>query len=776
MPCIAKRRHQTRGESRVWGAILDRVLQAARCCRRSLAGGLLVALTIPAFSMHTSTRASTGLPRDLDGHADLRQDRRGVPRRQRPGRHGRQGRRRHDARGPGARSRDLQRAGDRDGPARPSRATSTSAPTRPSRPCRSRSSGTGTDAASERSLAVLRDDVVPATVGRLPGAEVAVTGFTAGSKDFNDVMKSHLPLVFAFVLTLAFILLLVTFRSIVIPIKAIVLNLLSVGAAYGVLKLVFQDGRLEGVLDYESVGGITSWLPLFLFVILFGLSMDYHVFILSRIREAVDRGMTTEDAVAHGIKTHGGRRHERGGGDGRGVRDLRDAQHARVQADGRRPRGRGPDRRDDRPGGAAAGDDEAARRLELVPAEAAALAAEARPRAAAGRRPARRLPPGGVAALAAGGDTARMKMRAAVLEAFGEPLVVQEVELDEPKGDEVLVRLVACGVCHTDLYTASGVDPSGYAPCVLGHEGAGVVEQVGADVTLVAPGDHVVTLFSPQCGECVHCRSPKTNLCLAIREQQNEGYLPDGTTRLSRDGEPIRHFMGTSTFAEYTVMPEIALAKVNPEAPLEGAALFACGLSTGLGAAMQTAKVEAGLDLRRVRRRHGRARRRRRLPARRAPSGSSPSTSPTERLELARGQGATDVRVGGADTVEWILEQTGGFGADYTFEATGNVDGDAPGGRVRAHGLGPVHGRRRGRQGRDARRRPALLITGRRVAGSSFGGLKGREQVPQLIDRWLAGEIDVQPFLSHELTLDDVNHGFELMEAQDGIRSVIRFA
>src|SRR5918992_2765184 len=156
-----------------------------------------------------------------------------------------------------------------------------------------------------------------------------------------------------------------------------------------------------------------------------------------------------------------------------------------------------------------------------------------------------------------------MRMRAAVLEAFGEPLVVQEVDLADPRPGEVLVRLVACGVCHTDLYTASGADPSGYAPAVLGHEGAGVVEQVGEGVSSVAEGDRVVTLFSPQCGECVHCKSDRTNLCLAIRDQQNKGYLPDGTTRLNRDGEPIRHFMGTSTFAQYTVMPEIALAKVD---------------------------------------------------------------------------------------------------------------------------------------------------------------------------------------------------------------------
>src|SRR3978361_723730 len=178
-----------------------------------------------------------------------------------------------------------------------------------------------------------------------------------------------------------------------------------------------------------------------------------------------------------------------------------------------------------------------------------------------------------------------MKMRAAVLEEFGEPLVVQELELQEPGEREALVRLVACGVCHTDLYTASGVDPSGYAPTVLGHEGAGVVEAVGDGESDLALGDHVVTLFSPQCRECIHCQSPRTNLCLAIREQQNLGHLPDGTTRLSRAGEPIRHFMGTSTFAEYAVIPEIALARVSPEAPPDRACLFACGLSPGLGAA-----------------------------------------------------------------------------------------------------------------------------------------------------------------------------------------------
>ena len=367
-----------------------------------------------------------------------------------------------------------------------------------------------------------------------------------------------------------------------------------------------------------------------------------------------------------------------------------------------------------------------------------------------------------------------MKIRAAVLEQFGAPLEVQEVDLAEPKAGEVLVRLVACGVCHTDLYTASGADPSGYAPAVLGHEGAGVVERVGEGVASVVPGDHVVTLFSPQCRECVHCRSTRTNLCMAIREEQGKGHLPDGTVRLSRGGEPIRHFMGTSTFAEYTVMPEIALAKVNPEAPLEGAALFACGLSTGLGAALKTAAVEAGSTC--VVFGAG-------MVGLGAVAGCRLQGAERiicvdlseERLELAKGQGATETMLGGPDTVERIVETTGGFGADYTFEATGNVAvmRQAVESARMGWGLCTVAGV--AGKGETLDIVPRFLITGRRVAGSSFGGIKGRDEVPQLVDRWLAGEIDVAPFLSHTLTLDDVNRGFELMEAQDGIRSVIRF-
>jgi S-(hydroxymethyl)glutathione dehydrogenase/alcohol dehydrogenase len=367
-----------------------------------------------------------------------------------------------------------------------------------------------------------------------------------------------------------------------------------------------------------------------------------------------------------------------------------------------------------------------------------------------------------------------MRIQAALLREFGAPLEIEEVELAEPKAGEVLVRLVACGVCHTDLYTASGADPSGYAPTVLGHEGAGVVERIGDGVTSVTRGDHVVTLFSPQCRECVHCLDTRTNLCLAIREQQNKGFLPDGTTRLAARGEPLRHFMGTSTFAEYTVMPEIALAKISPEAPLDRACVFACGLSTGLGAAMNTAKVTAGSTC--VVFGAG-------LVGLGAVAGCrlqgaeriiAVDLSPA-RLELARGQGATEVVAGGPDTVQHVLDLTDGFGADYTFEATGNVGvmRQAVESARMGWGLATVCGV--AGKGETLDVVPRFLITGRRVAGSSFGGVKGRDGVPQLVDRWLSGEIDVDPLISYRLTLAEVNRGFELMEAQDGIRSVITF-
>jgi S-(hydroxymethyl)glutathione dehydrogenase / alcohol dehydrogenase len=367
-----------------------------------------------------------------------------------------------------------------------------------------------------------------------------------------------------------------------------------------------------------------------------------------------------------------------------------------------------------------------------------------------------------------------MQIRAAVLEEFGQPLAVQEIELADPKAGEVLVRLVACGVCHTDMYTASGADPSGYAPAVLGHEGAGVVEAVGEGVSSVAPGDHVVTLFTPQCGKCEHCQSSRTNLCLAIREQQNKGYMPDGTARLSRGGEEIRHFMGTSTFAEYTVMPEIALAKVSPDAPLEHACLFACGLSTGLGAAMFTAKVEPGSTC--VVFGAG-------MVGLGAVAGCRLQGAERiicvdlseDRLDLARGQGATDTWIADENTVQRMLDETRGFGADFTFEATGLVDVMRRAVESARMGWGLCTIAGVAGKGETLNVIPRFLITGRRICGSSFGGVKGRQQVPELVQRYLDGDIDVAPFVSHRITLDDVNRGFDLMHDQDGIRSVIDF-
>jgi S-(hydroxymethyl)glutathione dehydrogenase / alcohol dehydrogenase len=367
-----------------------------------------------------------------------------------------------------------------------------------------------------------------------------------------------------------------------------------------------------------------------------------------------------------------------------------------------------------------------------------------------------------------------MRIRAAVLEEFGAPLVVQEVDLAEPKAGEVLVRLEACGVCHTDLYTASGADPSGYAPTVLGHEGAGIVEAVGDGVQSVAVGDRVLTLFSPQCRECVHCLSDKTNICLAIREQQGLGHLPDGTTRLSRDGEPIRHFMGASAFAEATVLPEIAVAKVDPAASADIVCTLACGATTGIGAALYVAKVEPGstcavfgaglVGLGAV------------AGCRLAGAERIICTDLSEdRVEMARAQGATDTFVGGEDAVQRILDMTGGFGADYTFEATGIVAVMRQAVESARMGWGlctiaGVAGR-----GEVLEVIPRYLITGRRIAGASFGGAKGRDRVPELTRAYLEGDIDLESLISRRMPLDDVNEAFAAMERQEGIRSVLTF-
>ncbi len=303
VPFIARRRHRTHGESRVWGAILNRVLRRP-VVSVVIAGGLLIALAVPALSLHTINTGAQGLPRSLPIMQTYDRIQAAFPGGPQPAVVAVQA---DDVTAPAVQQgiADMEREALASGQmSQPVDVTVN--PSKTLAVVNIPMQGDGTDAASERALATLRDDVIPSTVGPLDGVETNVTGMTAGSKDFNDAMKSNLPLVFAFVLGLAFLLLLVTFRSIVVPIKAIVLNLLSVGAAYGVLKLVFQDGHGEGLLGFESMGGITAWLPLFLFVILFGLSMDYHVFIISRIREAVDRGMTTDEAVAHGIKQTAG--------------------------------------------------------------------------------------------------------------------------------------------------------------------------------------------------------------------------------------------------------------------------------------------------------------------------------------------------------------------------------------------------------------------------------------------------------------------------------------
>jgi S-(hydroxymethyl)glutathione dehydrogenase/alcohol dehydrogenase len=368
-----------------------------------------------------------------------------------------------------------------------------------------------------------------------------------------------------------------------------------------------------------------------------------------------------------------------------------------------------------------------------------------------------------------------MKIRAAVLEEFGKPLVVQELDLAPPSRGEALVKVHACGVCHTDMYTWSGVDPSGYAPTVLGHEGAGVVEAVGEGVASVKPGDHVITLFSPECGECVHCRSGKTNICMAIRDEQGKGHLPDGTTRLSRNGEPIRHFMGTSTFAEHAVLPEIALARIDPEASLEAVCTLACGATTGLAAAIWKAEVEPGSTCAVF----GCG-----LVGLGAVAGCAMSDAARiyavdlsdERLAAARKYGATDtIDARHEDPVARIVEETGGLGADYTFEATGNVRVMRQAVEAARMGWGLCTVLGVAGKGETVDIVPRFLITGRRVQGGSFGGARGRTHVPRLVDLYMEGKLDLDGFVSHRLALDDVNRGFELMERQDGIRSVIVF-
>ena len=346
----------------------------------ALAAGLLVLLAIPALRLHTVEAGVQGLPRDLPVMKVYDRTQKAFPGGPLPAIVAVSA---PDVTAPrvAAAIEALKRRALSTGQMQEPISVDISSSRRAAR-VRIPLAGTGTDDASNRALSTLRGTVIPSTIGRVDGAEAHVTGMTASSRDFNDSMKSHAPIVFAFVLGLAFVLLLVTFRSIVIPLKAIILNMLSVAASYGVLVLVFQDGRLQSFLDFHSIGGVTSWLPLFLFVVLFGLSMDYHVLILSRVREAHEAGMSTARAVDYGIRATAERRHERGDRDGRRVRDLRDARVDRLQDDGRRPGRRRAPGRDGRARGAAPGDHDAARRMELVPPALAGLAATGRPRGA----------------------------------------------------------------------------------------------------------------------------------------------------------------------------------------------------------------------------------------------------------------------------------------------------------------------------------------------------------------------------------------------------------
>jgi S-(hydroxymethyl)glutathione dehydrogenase/alcohol dehydrogenase len=368
-----------------------------------------------------------------------------------------------------------------------------------------------------------------------------------------------------------------------------------------------------------------------------------------------------------------------------------------------------------------------------------------------------------------------MKVRAAICWEAGRPLDVDDIDLDGPRAGECLVRLVASGVCHTDAYTMSGRDPEGRFPVVLGHEGAGIVEEVGPGVASLRPGDHVIPLYIPECRECEFCLSGKTNLCGRLRETQALGLMPDRTSRLSYRGRMLHHYMGTSTFAERTVLPEIALAKIRADAPLETVCLLGCGVTTGIGAVLNTAKVEpgasvavfglGGIGLSVV---QGAV-----LAGAERIIGID--TNP-EKFALATALGATETLDPRTvdDLVAAIVERTGG-GVDYSFECIGNVDvmGQALACTHKGWGQSIVIGV--AGAGEEIHTRPFLLVTGRSWRGSAFGGTKGRTQLPRLVDRYLAGRIKLDELVTRRLPLSDINTAFDLMHRGEAIRSVVHF-
>nr|WP_040403143.1 MULTISPECIES: S-(hydroxymethyl)glutathione dehydrogenase/class III alcohol dehydrogenase [unclassified Moraxella] len=369
-----------------------------------------------------------------------------------------------------------------------------------------------------------------------------------------------------------------------------------------------------------------------------------------------------------------------------------------------------------------------------------------------------------------------MKSRAAVAFAAGEPLQIVEIDVEPPRKGEVLVKITHTGVCHTDAFTLSGDDPEGVFPAVLGHEGAGIVMAVGEGVTSVQPGDHVIPLYTAECGECLFCKSDKTNLCVAVRATQGKGVMPDGTTRFSYQGQPIYHYMGCSTFSEYTVVADVSLAKINPEANPEQVCLLGCGVTTGLGAVKNTAKVQegdsvavfglGGIGLAVIQ------------GAKLAKAGRiiAVDTNP-EKFELAREFGATDF-VNPKDydqPIQQVIVEMTGWGVDHSFECIGNVNVMRSALECAHRGWGQSVIIGVAAAGQEIATRPFQLVTGRRWLGSAFGGVKGRSQLPGMVEQAMHGDIQLARFVTHTMGLEDVNTAFDLMHKGESIRSVLHY-
>jgi S-(hydroxymethyl)glutathione dehydrogenase/alcohol dehydrogenase len=369
-----------------------------------------------------------------------------------------------------------------------------------------------------------------------------------------------------------------------------------------------------------------------------------------------------------------------------------------------------------------------------------------------------------------------MKARAAVAWEAGTPLEIEMVDVEGPKEGEVLVQIVATGVCHTDAFTLSGEDPEGLFPAILGHEGGGVVVETGSGVTSVSVGDHVIPLYTPECGSCDFCTSGLTNLCQAIRVTQGQGMMPDGTSRFSKDGKPIFHYMGTSTFSEYTVLPEISLAKINPQAPLDKVCLLGCGITTGIGAVLHTAKVRPGSSV-----------------AVFGLGGIGLSViqgavmAEAERIigidlnpdkfRMATALGATDC-VNPADydqPIQDVIVELSGGGVDYSFECIGNPIVMRAALECCHKGWGESTIIGVAGAGQEISTRPFQLVTGRVWRGTAFGGVKGRSQLPGMVEQYMEGEIKVDEMITHRYSLDDINQAFDVMHEGKSIRSVIDF-